>query len=133
QANIHRGSLREVAREQPEPIGFGADGHLLRRDRSASGTSRSWPFWFGIHSIICRVLRLPATHRGPTSHPSGMRATGCIVPGILGRSGRYAQGTAWTDRAMDEESPATPWEREASDDSRGGTRTRDPGIMSAVL
>jgi integrase len=32
-----------------------------------------------------------------------------------------------------EESPATQWEREASDDSRGGTRTRDPGIMSAVL
>ena len=31
------------------------------------------------------------------------------------------------------ESPATPWEREASDDSRGGTRTHDPGIMSAVL
>ena len=32
-----------------------------------------------------------------------------------------------------EESLATPWEREASEDSRGGTRTRDPGIMSAVL
>jgi hypothetical protein len=32
-----------------------------------------------------------------------------------------------------EESPATQWECEASDDSRGGTRTRDPGIMSAVL
>ena len=25
------------------------------------------------------------------------------------------------------------YESEASDDSRGGTRTRDPGIMSAVL
>jgi integrase len=35
--------------------------------------------------------------------------------------------------ALDEESPASPWEREASNDSRGGTRTRDPGIMSAVL
>jgi integrase len=33
----------------------------------------------------------------------------------------------------DEESPATPLEYEALDDSRGGTRTRDPGIMSAVL
>jgi hypothetical protein len=32
-----------------------------------------------------------------------------------------------------EESPATLYECEASDDSRGGTRTRDPGIMSAVL
>ena len=32
-----------------------------------------------------------------------------------------------------EESPATPEESEASGDSRGGTRTRDPGIMSAVL
>jgi hypothetical protein len=32
-----------------------------------------------------------------------------------------------------EESPATQYEREASQDSRGGTRTRDPGIMSAVL
>ena len=32
-----------------------------------------------------------------------------------------------------EESPATPLECEALDDSRGGTRTRDPGIMSAVL
>jgi hypothetical protein len=32
---------------------------------------------------------------------------------------------------LDEESPATPWEREASNDSRGGTRTRDPGIMSS--
>jgi hypothetical protein len=34
---------------------------------------------------------------------------------------------------LDEESPATLYEREALDDSRGGTRTRDPGIMSAVL
>jgi hypothetical protein len=32
-----------------------------------------------------------------------------------------------------ENNPATTWDREASDDSRGGTRTRDPGIMSAVL
>ncbi len=32
-----------------------------------------------------------------------------------------------------EESPATAYECEASDSSRGGTRTRDPGIMSAVL
>ena len=32
-----------------------------------------------------------------------------------------------------EEGPATPTEREALDNSRGGTRTRDPGIMSAVL
>jgi integrase len=32
-----------------------------------------------------------------------------------------------------EESPATLHECEASEDSRGGTRTRDPGIMSAVL
>ena len=34
---------------------------------------------------------------------------------------------------LHEESPATQWEREASEGSRGGTRTRDPGIMSAVL
>ena len=34
---------------------------------------------------------------------------------------------------LHEEAPATDWDREASDDSRGGTRTRDPGIMSAVL
>jgi hypothetical protein len=34
---------------------------------------------------------------------------------------------------LDEQSPATLYEREASEDSRGGTRTRDPGIMSAVL
>ena len=33
----------------------------------------------------------------------------------------------------DEKSLATPWEHEALDDSRGGTRTHDPGIMSAVL
>jgi integrase len=33
----------------------------------------------------------------------------------------------------DENSPATAWVDEASDNSRGGTRTRDPGIMSAVL
>ena len=33
----------------------------------------------------------------------------------------------------DEQSPATLNECEAFDDSRGGTRTRDPGIMSAVL
>jgi integrase len=32
-----------------------------------------------------------------------------------------------------ESAPATDWATEASDDSRGGTRTRDPGIMSAVL
>jgi hypothetical protein len=40
---------------------------------------------------------------------------------------------AQDDQKVDQESPATPWEREASDDSRGGTRTLDPGIMSAVL
>ena len=34
---------------------------------------------------------------------------------------------------LHEESPATPDACEASDSSRGGTRTRDPGIMSAVL
>ena len=34
---------------------------------------------------------------------------------------------------LDEQSPAAPWEREAWENSRGGTRTRDPGIMSAVL
>jgi hypothetical protein len=36
-----------------------------------------------------------------------------------------------TPEIPDEHSPATPWEREASNDSRGGTRTRDPGIMSS--
>jgi hypothetical protein len=34
-----------------------------------------------------------------------------------------------TPEILDEQSPASPWECEASDDSRGGTRTRDPGIM----
>jgi hypothetical protein len=34
---------------------------------------------------------------------------------------------------LDEQGLALPWRREASYDSRGGTRTRDPGIMSAVL
>jgi hypothetical protein len=34
---------------------------------------------------------------------------------------------------LDERSPASPWEYEAWEDSRGGTRTHDPGIMSAVL
>jgi hypothetical protein len=34
---------------------------------------------------------------------------------------------------LHEEAPATDWAAETSDDSRGGTRTRDPGIMSAVL
>ena len=35
--------------------------------------------------------------------------------------------------AEHEKSPATISDYEAYDDSRGGTRTRDPGIMSAVL
>jgi hypothetical protein len=39
----------------------------------------------------------------------------------------------WDTQNPHEESPATLYEHEASDDSRGGTRTRDPGIMSAVL
>ena len=43
-----------------------------------------------------------------------------------------ASGVAQAEK-QDEESPATPLGREALDDSRGGTRTRDPGIMSAVL
>jgi hypothetical protein len=34
---------------------------------------------------------------------------------------------------LHEESPASLCKCEASKDSRGGTRTRDPGIMSAVL
>jgi hypothetical protein len=38
-----------------------------------------------------------------------------------------------TSKNLDEQSTASPWEREAWDNSRGGTRTRDPGIMSAVL
>jgi integrase len=44
-------------------------------------------------------------------------------------------GAAATTTAGDEneKSPATHSDYEASDDSRGGTRTRDPGIMSAVL
>jgi hypothetical protein len=50
--------------------------------------------------------------------------------------GSVAKGVAATGEGVekvDEESPATHYEREASEDSRGGTRTRDPGIMSAVL
>src|SRR5688572_29886453 len=44
-------------------------------------------------------------------------------------------GASHRDKAQEphEGSPATPGECEASDSSRGGTRTRDPGIMSAVL
>ena len=40
---------------------------------------------------------------------------------------------AEASKEEDEKSPASPWESGASDDSRGGTRTLDPGIMSAVL
>ena len=51
--------------------------------------------------------------------------------GAVGTSGgtSASEGNAEAIR----QSPATPEEREASDDSRGGTRTHDPGIMSAVL
>jgi integrase len=45
---------------------------------------------------------------------------------------RGAKAEAESEK-QDEESPATLLESEASGDSRGGTRTRDPGIMSAVL
>ena len=51
-------------------------------------------------------------------------------------AGRVASGVVSdqpTSENLYEESPVTPVESEASDDSRGGTRTRDPGIMSAVL
>jgi hypothetical protein len=51
-------------------------------------------------------------------------------------SGVVANPAATTGKEAEkahENSPATAWDREASDDSRGGTRTRDPGIMSAVL
>jgi hypothetical protein len=34
---------------------------------------------------------------------------------------------------QDEQTPASDDAHEGYDDSRGGTRTRDPGIMSAVL
>ena len=43
-----------------------------------------------------------------------------------------ATGASDTEK-LHEESPATLTECEACDNSRGGTRTRDPGIMSAVL
>jgi hypothetical protein len=43
-----------------------------------------------------------------------------------------ASGRADTEE-LHEKSPATPSEYEALESSRGGTRTRDPGIMSAVL
>ena len=49
------------------------------------------------------------------------------------RVARYGASEAETGEKAHEESPATHYEREASEDSRGGTRTRDPGIMSAVL
>jgi hypothetical protein len=51
-------------------------------------------------------------------------------------SGGVANSVATTGNEAEkahEKSPATAWDREAFDDSRGGTRTRDPGIMSAVL
>ena len=48
-----------------------------------------------------------------------------------GAMGRAEVGE--TPENSHEESPATLSACEASDDSRGGTRTRDPGIMSAVL
>jgi hypothetical protein len=50
--------------------------------------------------------------------------------------GKGAAGGAKSDaepEKQDEESPATPLGCEAFDDSRGETRTPDPGIMSAVL
>jgi integrase len=50
--------------------------------------------------------------------------------------GRVAKDVA-TDAAngerLNEQTPASSETREGYDDSRGGTRTRDPGIMSAVL
>ena len=51
--------------------------------------------------------------------------------GRVGTSGgTYPPGA--DDDAV-QKSPASTWDAEASDDSRGGTRTHDPGIMSAVL
>ena len=48
--------------------------------------------------------------------------------------GRGAAGGAASraePQSSHENSPAITWDREASDDSRGGTRTRDPGIIRA--
>ena len=52
--------------------------------------------------------------------------------GVLVVEDRHTQAEALAKKPH-ETSPAITWDREASDDSRGGTRTRDPGIMSAVL
>ena len=52
---------------------------------------------------------------------------------LAGRGAAGGAAARTEPQKPDEKSPATPWDREASDDSRGGTRTRDPGIMSAVL
>ena len=49
---------------------------------------------------------------------------------------KWASGVANDDAASEkvhEETPASATAHEGSEDSRGGTRTRDPGIMSAVL
>ena len=48
-------------------------------------------------------------------------------------TGRVATDVARETENLHEQNPATLSDSEALDDSRGGTRTRDPGIMSAVL
>ena len=55
--------------------------------------------------------------------------------GVVEREQRFTDVASAVEETanLDEESPATHFESEASDSSRGGTRTRDPGIMSAVL
>jgi hypothetical protein len=46
---------------------------------------------------------------------------------------RWEHIAAARDEKAHEETPGSDYAHEGSDDSRGGTRTRDPGIMSAVL
>ena len=74
---------------------------------------------------IAAQLDLPAEAR-EAAEPSPSDKVGEMGT-VVGASseGEIALGEA--------ESPVTDSDYEASDDSRGGTRTRDPGIMSAVL
>ena len=72
-------------------------------------------------------------HRGGIARGGRVAAAGVLSVklGRHGASGGAIPGLTNTD--AQEKSPASTWDYGASDDSRGGTRTRDPGIMSAVL
>ena len=73
----------------------------------------------------------------PTALPSaGGRAGYCHKAGCLSAGasteGLVQQAPSDAEK-QHEQTPASEGAYEGYDDSRGGTRTRDPGIMSAVL